>query len=141
MELSLGYIIIFVAYFVKVFLKQSGIVNVVFSKSTTVQHEDALCLAGSYALAADKAINGELADAVLSMLRGEPARPEPTTGGDEVLPVAEVARRLHKTAKTVHLLARRGAFQKVAFPGQTRASGILRSSVEKYLVPTAKAAQ
>lgn len=95
----------------------------------------------SAALAADKAINGELADAVLSMLRGEPARPEPTTGGDEVLPVAEVARRLHKTAKTVHLLARRGAFQKVAFPGQTRASGILRSSVEKYLVPTAKAAQ
>lgn len=53
--------------------------------------------------------------------------------GDEVLPVAEVARRLHRTPKTVHLLARQNLLKKVTFGKQSRASGILASSLAALL--------
>lgn len=94
-------------------------------------------------LKADPEIDAATAQDVLVLLRGEePARPEPTTGGDALLTVGEVARRIGKCRKTVHYLAARGVFKKVAFPGQTRASGILSSSVTRYLVPEdAKEAQ
>ena len=89
------------------------------------------------ALAADTSINAALARDILSMLRGEPARPTPTTGEDDtLLTVAEVARRIGKTQKTVHYLAKRGVFRKVAFPGQRRASGIQASSVYQYFKET-----
>ena len=54
-------------------------------------------------------------------------------GGEPLLTVAEVARRLHKHPKTIHLYCRMGLLKKVTFGKQSRASGILKSSVDALL--------
>ena len=85
------------------------------TRQTRAIIESAIGLDGTMA-EADKA-------AILASLDGGRA------DGDEVLPVAEVARRLHKTPKTVHLYARQGLLKKAVFGKQSRASGILASSL------------
>ncbi len=52
---------------------------------------------------------------------------------EELLPVAEVARRLHKTPKTVHLYCKQGILRKVRAGGNSRASGVLASSLAAFL--------
>lgn len=52
---------------------------------------------------------------------------------EKVLGVREVAERLHKTCKTVHDYCRIGLLQKVQFPGKSRASGILASSLDALI--------
>ena len=60
---------------------------------------------------------------------------------DKVLSVAEVARRIRRTRKTVHLWCRQGYLQKVTIGKNSRASGILESSLAQWLckAQTAKA--
>lgn len=58
---------------------------------------------------------------------------KPEEKREQLLTVAEVARRLHKTPKTVHLYCRMGLLEKVTFGKQSRASGIRASSLEKLL--------
>ena len=89
------------------------------TKQTRAIIESAIGLDGTMA-EADKA-------AILASLDGGRA------DGDEVLPVAEVARRLHKTPKTIHLYARQGFLRKATFGKQSRASGILASSLARLL--------
>ena len=55
---------------------------------------------------------------------------------DTVLDFAEAARRLGRSAKGVHQLARRGVIRKAKFPGFSRASGVLASEVERLLKST-----
>jgi len=52
---------------------------------------------------------------------------------EEVLPIPEVARRLHKTVKTIHDYCRQGVLRKVVVGKQKRSSGILASSVDALL--------
>ncbi len=52
---------------------------------------------------------------------------------DKILDFAEAARRLGRSAKGVHLLARRGVIRKAKFPGFSRASGVLASEVDRLL--------
>lgn len=67
--------------------------------------------------------------AVEALLEGRRADAE----ADQILPVAEVARRLHKTPKTIHLWCAQGYLRKVTVGGNSRASGVLASSVEALL--------
>lgn len=77
----------------------------------------------------DGTITGEEREAIKTLLEGrrEEAKPE------EVLSVAEVARRFHKHPKTIHLYCKQGVLRKVTIGKQSRASGILASSVEALL--------
>jgi hypothetical protein len=52
---------------------------------------------------------------------------------DRVLSFREAAKRLNRTPVTLHMLARRGAFKKVLFPGSTRCAGIRESDIERLL--------
>ena len=55
---------------------------------------------------------------------------------DRVLSYDEAAKRLNRTKVTLHMLARRGAFKKVLFPGSTRCAGIRESDIERLLAGT-----
>lgn len=59
--------------------------------------------------------------------------PEEDADKDKVLSVAEVARRTGKTPKTVHYWCRQGYLQKVTIGKNSRASGILESSLAQWL--------
>ena len=60
-------------------------------------------------------------------------RPEQDGNAEEVLSVKEVARRLHKTPKTVHEWCRQGYLKKVTIGKNSRASGVLESSLAQWL--------
>ena len=64
-------------------------------------------------------------DALLAGRKDEP--------GEELLPIPEVARRLHKTPKTIHLYCKQGILRKVSIGNNSRASGVLASSVAALL--------
>ncbi len=51
------------------------------------------------------------------------------SGGEEVITVGEAAKMLHKSRKTIHLYSQRGWLKKVTFGTNSRASGILASSL------------
>lgn len=59
--------------------------------------------------------------------------PEEDGNTGKVLTVAEVARRTGKTPKTVHYWCRQGYLQKVTIGKNSRASGILESSLAQWL--------
>lgn len=67
--------------------------------------------------------------AVEALLEGRRADAE----AEQIIPVAEVARRLHKTPKTVHLYCKQGLLKKATFGNQSRASGVLASSLAALL--------
>jgi predicted DNA-binding transcriptional regulator AlpA len=52
---------------------------------------------------------------------------------DKMLTVQEVARRLHKSQKTVHEWCKQGYLKKVTIGKNSRASGVLVSSLEQWL--------
>ena len=62
--------------------------------------------------------------------RREGAKADPI---GELLPVAEVARRLHKTPKTIHLYCKQGILHKVTVGANSRASGIPAAEVARLL--------
>ena len=77
----------------------------------------------------DATMTADEREAVKTLLEGPRAEPE----AEELLPVAEVARRLHKTSKTVHLYCKQGILRKVRAGGNSRASGVLASSLAAFL--------
>ena len=65
----------------------------------------------------------------LGLSDGEPAaRP-----ADKVVGFEEAARRLNRTPRAVHLLARRGVLRKARMPGAVRAAGVLASDLDALL--------
>ncbi len=70
--------------------------------------------------------------AVAALLEGRRAGAEADPIG-ELLPVAEVARRLHKTPKTIHLYCKQGFLRKVQIGGNSRCSGIPAAEVARLL--------
>ena len=52
---------------------------------------------------------------------------------DRVVGFAEAARRLNRTPRAVHLLARRGALRKAKMPGGVRCAGVLASDLDALL--------
>ncbi len=52
---------------------------------------------------------------------------------EELLPVAEVARRLHRTKKTIHVWCAQGYLHKVTVGGNSRASGIPAAEVARLM--------
>ncbi len=58
----------------------------------------------------------------------EAARP-----AEKLVAFEEAAKRLNRTTRTVHLLARRGVLRKARMPGCTRCAGVLASDLEALL--------
>ena len=56
---------------------------------------------------------------------------------EKILTFAEAAKRLGRSKRSVHLLARRKALRKVTFPGGQRAAGVLASDLDKLLKDSA----
>ncbi len=81
------------------------------------------------AVKCDKTITADELKAVAALLEGRRDEPE----AERVIPVAEVARRLHKTPKTIHLYCKQGLLKKATFGNQSRASGVLASSLAELL--------
>jgi len=52
---------------------------------------------------------------------------------DKVIGFDEAARRLNRTPRAVHLLARRGVLRKAKLPGGVRAAGVLASDLDALL--------
>ena len=59
--------------------------------------------------------------------------PAPDKPAEKIVSCEEAARRLNRTERSVHYLARRGIIRKAKLPGSTRASGVLASDLEKLL--------
>ncbi len=58
----------------------------------------------------------------------EAARP-----ADKLVAFEEAAKRLNRTKRTVHLLARRGVLRKAKMPGGVRCAGVLASDLDALL--------
>ncbi|HNX36711.1 MAG TPA: hypothetical protein PKM57_18975 [Kiritimatiellia bacterium] len=58
----------------------------------------------------------------------EAARP-----AEKLVAFEEAAKRLNRTTRTVHLLARRGVLRKARMPGCTRCAGVLASDLDTLL--------
>lgn len=52
---------------------------------------------------------------------------------ERVISFEEAAKRLNRTTRTVHLLARRGRLRKARMPGCTRCAGALTSDLDNLL--------
>lgn len=52
---------------------------------------------------------------------------------ERVLSFGDAADRLHRSTRTVHLMARRGVLRKARMPGCQRACGVLASDFDKFL--------
>ena len=52
---------------------------------------------------------------------------------DKVIAFEEAARRLNRTRRAVHLLARRGVLRKAKLPGGVRCAGVLASDLDALL--------
>ena len=103
------------------------------AKATRRAAHPTTIVAVSALLKADTAIDeGTVAD-IVELLNGGPAEPTRPESEEELLPVTEVARKLHKTPKTVHLYCKQGILRKVTVGGNSRASGVLASSVAALL--------
>ena len=71
----------------------------------------------------------ELLMKTLGLMDGvEAARP-----ADKLVAFEEAAKRLNRTTRTVHLLARRGVLRKAKMPGCTRCAGVLASDLDALL--------
>jgi len=77
----------------------------------------------------DITMTAEEREAVRALIEGR--RDAPDIG--ELLPVAEVARRLHKTPKTIHLYCKQGFLRKVQIGENSRCSGIPAAEVARLL--------
>jgi predicted DNA-binding transcriptional regulator AlpA len=55
---------------------------------------------------------------------------------DRVISFREASKRLNRCPTTLHLMAKRGAFPKVLFPGGKRCAGIRESDLEHLLANT-----
>ncbi len=77
----------------------------------------------------DTTMTADEREAVKTLLEGRRDDAE----AEQILPVTEVARRLHKTPKTIHLWCAQGYLRKVTVGGNSRASGVLASSVEALM--------
>lgn len=75
----------------------------------------------------DSSMTNEEREAAEALLKGY-NRPD-----DEVIPIPEVAKMFHKHPKTIHYWCRHGTLRKVTVGKQSRASGILKSSVDALL--------
>ena len=58
----------------------------------------------------------------------EAARP-----ADKLVSFEDAAKRLNRTTRTVHILARRGVLRKAKLPGCSRCAGVLTSDLEALL--------
>lgn len=56
---------------------------------------------------------------------------------ERVISFEEAAKRLNRTTRTVHLLARRGMLRKARMPGCTRCAGVLASDMDALLASMA----
>ncbi len=83
----------------------------------------------STAAKCDATMTADEREAVKTLLEGRRAGAD----AEELLPVAEVARRLHKTPKTIHLYCKQGLLKKAAVGKQSRAIGVLASSLEALI--------
>ncbi len=71
----------------------------------------------------------ELLMKTLGLMDGvEAARP-----ADKLVAFEEAAKRLNRTTRTVHLLARRGVLRKAKMPGGVRCAGVLASDLDALL--------
>ena len=71
----------------------------------------------------------ELLLKTLGLMDGaEAARP-----ADKLVAFEEAAKRLNRTTRTVHLLARRGVLRKARMPGGVRCAGVLASDLDALL--------
>ena len=59
--------------------------------------------------------------------------PEAARPVDKLVAFEEAAKRLNRTTRTVHLLARRGVLRKARMPGCTRCAGVLASDLDALL--------
>lgn len=84
-------------------------------------------------LKADPSIDAATAKEVVELLKGVTDEPPTPKTEDELIPVPEVARRIHRTPKTVHLWCKQGILRKVRAGGNSRASGVLASSLAALL--------
>ena len=78
----------------------------------------------------DATMTADEREAVKTLLEGRRAEADPI---GELLPVAEVARRLHKTPKTIHLYCKQGFLRKVQIGENSRCSGIPAAEVARLL--------
>ena len=81
------------------------------------------------AIKCDATMTADEREAAKTLLEGRRADAE----AERVIPVAEVARMLHKTPKTIHLYCKQRLLKKVTFGKQSRASGVLASSLAALL--------
>ncbi len=58
---------------------------------------------------------------------------EMTRPADKLVAFEEAAKRLNRTTRTVHLLARRGVLRKAKMPGGVRCAGVLASDLDALL--------
>ena len=98
-------------------------------KITINELADATVLAIKALVTNDPRATAEGKRRILNALASSPDEPKV----EEVLTIPEVAERLHKTKRAVHIYCRMGLLKKVQFPGQSRASGILASSLDALL--------
>ena len=71
----------------------------------------------------------ELLLKTLGLMDGaEAARP-----AEKLVAFEEAAKRLNRTTRTVHLLARRGVLRKAKMPGGVRCAGVLASDLDALL--------
>jgi len=56
--------------------------------------------------------------------------PDPS---DRLVSFEDAARRLNRSPRSIHLLARRGVLRKAMLPGYKRCSGVLASDLDKLL--------
>ena len=59
--------------------------------------------------------------------------PEVARPVDKLVAFEEAAKRLNRTTRTVHLLARRGVLRKAKMPGGVRCAGVLASDLDALL--------
>ena len=56
---------------------------------------------------------------------------------DRVIGFEEAARRLNRTPRSLHMMARRGVLRKARLPGGTRCAGVLASDLDRLLAAMA----
>ena len=57
---------------------------------------------------------------------------------ERVVPFEEAARRLNRTPRSLHMMARRGVLRKAKLPGGIRCAGVLASDLDKLLAAMAQ---
>ncbi len=57
---------------------------------------------------------------------------------ERVMSFEEAARRLNRTPRSLHMMARRGVLRKAKLPGGTRYAGVLSSDLDRLLAAMAR---